>query len=212
MDLQHFRRSILAYWVGPSHQSRSCNPLYRRARASAAARELARASGGRPLTKGYRLVAERLWTGTFQRTPLPKGAQFWFKANDGFWWLGNIASPTADPDRYIVRFLDDPGPVRLALDASLYTTAPDAVRGSWCLQTHVSGGISAGLLRNADDSRAADIITFADPASTSQGGIIVCTFLCHWVFLSFFMCVCVFFLFFVFFVFVFSSSCFCFCS
>lgn len=167
IDLQHFRRSILDYWVGPSHQSRSCNHLYRRMRASAAARELARASGGRPLTKGYRLVAKSLWTGTFQRTPLPKGAQFWFKANDGFWWLGKIASPTAAPERYIVRFLDDPGPVRLALNASLYTTAPDAVRGSWCLQIHVSGGISAGLLRNADDSRSADIITFADPASTS---------------------------------------------
>ena len=41
------------------------------------------------------------------------------------------------PDsRQVVRFLDEPEPVKLALSSARYTTALGAVRGSWCLQVH----------------------------------------------------------------------------
>lgn len=36
--------------------------------------------------------------------------------------------------RYIVRFIDDPGPVQLTFRPMLYTTSPPAPRGSWCHQ------------------------------------------------------------------------------
>ena len=38
-----------------------------------------------------------------------------------------------------------------------YTTSARAVRGSWCLQTHLTGAFARGIQRNVDDSRGAAV-------------------------------------------------------
>lgn len=45
------------------------------------------------------------------------------------WWLGKASRLTTTADTYIVRHLDDPGPVEIALTPSRYTTAHVVVRG-----------------------------------------------------------------------------------
>ena len=77
-------------------------------------------------------------------TTLPVGASFSYKPQDGLWWLGTISGPPLPPDCYSVSFLDEPGPVKLALPAIRYaTTVVSAVPGSWCLQVH-EGSASVG--------------------------------------------------------------------
>ena len=105
-------------------------------RIGAATRELARAKGDRALPSGYSLVSRSTWDRRFATTPLPVGAFFWYKTQDGLWWLGKISGPPLPSDYYVVRFLDDPGPVKLALPDVRYTTVATAVSGSWCLQVH----------------------------------------------------------------------------
>ena len=46
---------------------------------------------------------------------LPDGAHFWYKADDGLWWRGRISARTSTDGEYLVRFLDDPGPIKLPL-------------------------------------------------------------------------------------------------
>ena len=48
---------------------------------------------------------------------------------------------------YIIRFLDDPGPIELQLLDSSYNTDLGARPLSWCLQRHVKHGVQ----HNADD-------------------------------------------------------------
>ena len=60
---------------------------------------------------------------------------------------------------YLVRFLDDPGPVKINLSPSRYTG-----RDSWCLQTHQGSTLQHGILRNVDESRGVEL---ADPATTN---------------------------------------------
>ena len=153
MDLQHSRSLILKYWAGTPNQHRQTNRRYRAMRVGAAMRELARVKGDRHLPSGYSLVPRSTWDRRFAATALPVGAFFWYKAQDGLWWLGKISGPTCQPDYYIVRFLDDPGPVKLALPALRYTTTTSAVSGSWCLQVHSGSALFKGLLRNIDMSR-----------------------------------------------------------
>ena len=57
-------------------------------------------------------------------------------------------------------FLDDPGPVKLALSLARYTTALGAVRGSCCLQVHQGSSLIRGA--NVDESRGAEIAGSAD--------------------------------------------------
>ena len=45
---------------------------------------------------------------------------------------------------YFVRFLDDPGPIKLPLSPARYTTSTGAVRGSWCLQVHLASAFAGG--------------------------------------------------------------------
>ena len=54
--------------------------------------------------------------------------------DDGLWWLGKISSSMTEDGVYLVRRLDDPGPIKLHLSPVRYTTSRGAVRGSWCLQ------------------------------------------------------------------------------
>ena len=105
-------------------------------RIMAAYRELARTQGETFLAPGYTLVPRTLWLQCFSSTILPAGAHtLWYKARDGLWWLGKIAYRTST-DNYsgnssIVRSLDDPGPIKIDLLPSSYTTSRSAVHGSW---------------------------------------------------------------------------------
>ena len=60
---------------------------------------------------------------------------------------------------YLVRFLDDSGPITLPLFPARYTASAGAVRGSWCLQVHVASAFSRGVQRNIDHSRGAAVIS-----------------------------------------------------
>ena len=121
-------------------------------RKGAAARELAREHSARFVVAGYHLVSRAQYLLSFRRKRLPKGG-FWYKAQDSLWWLGKIHAPVPDSnDGYYIRFLDDPGPLRIILDDAYYTEAPSARRGSWCLQRHDTGNIDDAILRNADNS------------------------------------------------------------
>ena len=71
---------------------------------------------------------------------------------------------TATAAQYIVRFLDDPGPVKLKLSPSRYTTAIGAERDSWCLQTRQGRPLQQGILRNIDESRGVEL---ADSVATN---------------------------------------------
>ena len=68
--------------------------------------------------------------------PSAIGASIWYHSFDGSWWLGKIKQPSDAPGRYVVRFLDNPGPALIDLPESAYNTALHAPCGSWCLQTH----------------------------------------------------------------------------
>ena len=50
--------------------------------------------------------------------------------------LGKIKVPPNVLERYVVRFLDNPGPALIELPESAYNTALHAPCDSWCLQTH----------------------------------------------------------------------------
>ena len=132
MDLHLSRPHILRYWAGTPDQHRQTNRLYRRMR-----------------------HAE--WLRRYHDTVLPKGAHFWYKGDDGLWWLGKISARTTEDGVYLVRLLDDPGPIKLPLSPARYTTSTGAVRGSWCLQVHVANAFSRGVQRNVDDSRGAAV-------------------------------------------------------
>ena len=66
-----------------------------------------------------------------------------------FWWLGGIRSVGSADMSFLVRFLDNPGPVKVMLRPELYSTDPSACRYSGCLQRHRScRGIVAGVRRH----------------------------------------------------------------
>ena len=80
--------------------------------------------------------ATDVYRARFLSAPLPIGASIWYHSFDGCWWLGKIKQPSDAPGRYVVRFLDNPGPALIDLLESAYNTALHAPCGSWCLQTH----------------------------------------------------------------------------
>ena len=86
-------------------------------------------------------------------------SRMWYKARDDLWWLGKVANRASTDNSsvksYIVRFLDDPGPIKIDLLPSPYSTSRSAVYGSWCLQRRPAGGLARGVLRNADGPRGA---------------------------------------------------------
>ena len=58
---------------------------------------------------------------------------------------------------YLVRFLDDPGPIKLPPSLARYTTLTGAVRGSWCFQVHIASAFPGETQRNVDESRGAAV-------------------------------------------------------
>ena len=76
--------------------------------------------------------------------------------------LGKISAHTTTSATYLVRFLDDPGPVK-KLSPSRYTAAIGAERDSWCLQTRQGRTLQHGTFRNIDESRGVELV---DPVTT----------------------------------------------
>ena len=138
---------------------RTTNRLYRRMRIGSAQRKLSRNHGERFLSPGYACAPRAEWLRCYRYTVLPKGAHFWYKGDDGLWWLGKISASTTEDGVYPPRILDDPGPIKLPLFPARYTTSAGAVRGSWCLQVRVASAFSRGVQRNVDDSRGAAVIS-----------------------------------------------------
>ena len=99
-------------------------------RIGAAQRKLSRNHGSRFLAPGYACVPRAEWLRRYRDTVLPKGAHFWYKGDDGLWWLGKINASTTEDGVYLVRFLDDSGPIKLPLFPARHTTSAGATRGS----------------------------------------------------------------------------------
>ncbi|CAN0219985.1 unnamed protein product [Pylaiella littoralis] len=78
-------------------------------------------------------------------SPLPTGASLWYKAVDGLWWSGKISG--RQDAFYVVRLLDDAGLRPLLLSPDRYSTALNAVCGSWCLEKHRSRPLGEPLQR-----------------------------------------------------------------
>ena len=134
-------------------QHRQTNLLYRRMRIKAAQRELSRNNGERFLAPGYACAPRADWLRRYHDKVLPKGAHFWNKGDDGLWWLGKISASTTEDKVHLVRFLDDPGPIKVPIAPARYTTAAGDIRGSWCLQVHIASAFPQGIQRDVVKSR-----------------------------------------------------------
>ena len=130
MDLHLSRFHILRYWAGTPDQHRQTNRFYRRMRIGAAERELSENNGERFLAPGYARAPRAEWLRHYHDTVLPKGARVWYKGDDGLWWLEKVSASTTEDGVYLVRFLDDPGPIKLPPPPTRYTTSTGGVRGS----------------------------------------------------------------------------------
>ena len=97
------------------------------------------------MAKGYDLVSREQFLRTFSDPGRLKGAHVWYKSKDSRWWLGVIHTVGSDHEPSVVRFFDDPGPVKIVLRPDLYSTDAAAARSSWCLQRRKSGGILEGF-------------------------------------------------------------------
>ena len=159
IDLQLSRTHIFRYWTGTPDQDRLTNRLFRRILIGTARRELSRNNGERFLAPGYACVQRAEWLRRYRDTVLPKGTHFWYKGDNGLWWLGKISANTTEDGVYLVQFLDDPGPINLPLSPARYTTSTGAVRGSWCLQVHEASAFPGGIQRNVDESRGAAVVS-----------------------------------------------------
>ena len=132
-------------------------------RVGAAQRELARA-------KGARFLHPDIATSITTRGPADSVAPSCLLAPTSgtrvdiiFGGSGKFPHTLQLPDsRQVVRFLDEPEPVKLALSSARYTTALGAVRGSWCLQAHQGSFLVRDIVRNVDESRGAEIAGSAD--------------------------------------------------
>ena len=114
-------------------------------------------NGERFLAHGYGCVPSAEWLSRYSTTVLPNGAHFWYMGDDGLWWLGNISASMTTKGVYLVRVLDDPGLIKLPLPPARYTTSTGAVRGSWCLQVHLTSAFARGVQRTVDESRGAAV-------------------------------------------------------
>ena len=61
-----------------------------------------------------------------------------------------ISANTTEDKVYLVRFLDDPGPIKLPLPPARYTTSTGAVRDFWCLQVHIASAFPREIQRHVD--------------------------------------------------------------
>ena len=128
-------------------------------RIGAAQCELSRNNGERFLAPDYACVPHADWFRRYHDKVLPERAHVWYKGDDRLWWLGKISASTTEDKVYLVRFLDDPGPIKLLHPPARYTTCTGAVRGFWCLQGHIASPFPRGIQRNVDESRGAAVVS-----------------------------------------------------
>lgn len=69
----------------------------------------------------------------------PNGAPFWCtsKDEDSFWWLGKTSARTTTDGDHLVRFLDDPGRIKLPIPPVRYATSNGVVWACLCLKTRL---------------------------------------------------------------------------
>ena len=115
LDLRTFRLHILSYWAARLVQHQPDTRQYHQLRINAAAREIARSQDERHLPGSYRLVTDDVYLTRFLFAPLPTGASIWYHSFGGFWWLGKVKQLPNDSGRYVIRFLDNPGPALVKL-------------------------------------------------------------------------------------------------
>ena len=71
---------------------------------------------------------------------------------------GGLGSASTTTDGiYLVRFLDEPGPIKLPRSPARYASSTGAIQGSWCLQVHLASAFAGGVQRNVDESRGAAV-------------------------------------------------------
>ena len=146
MDLQLLQQQILLYRAGTPNQHRQTNRLLcRQMHIGAARRELSRANGERFLAPGYGCVPCIDLLRHYSTTVLPNRARFSYKDDDGLWWLGKISARTSTDGEYLVRFRDDPGPIKLPLSPAHYTTSRGGIQGSWCRQPRRGRSVARGI-------------------------------------------------------------------
>ena len=88
MGIHLSRPHSLRCWAGTPDRHRQTNRLYHRMRIAAAQRELSRNDRERFLAPGYACAPRADWLRRYHDKVLPKGAHFWYKGDDGLWWLG----------------------------------------------------------------------------------------------------------------------------
>ena len=157
MSLQLRRHEKVRYLAGTPNQPRLTNHLYHPRRIGAAQREQSRSSGERFRASGYGCVSPADWLRRCWNFVLPNRAQFWYKGDDGLWWLGKISATTPTYGVYLVRFSDDPAPIKRSLSPARYTTSTRAVGGSQCLKIHLASAFARGVQRNVDEPRGAAV-------------------------------------------------------
>ena len=123
----------------------------------AAQRELSSTNGERFLAPGYACIPRADWLRRYHDTVLFEGAHVWYKGDDGLRWLGKISASTTEDNVSLVRFLDDPGPIKLPLPPARYTTSTGAVRDFWSLHVHIASAFSRGIQRNVGKPQGAAV-------------------------------------------------------
>ena len=103
-------------------------------RIGAAQCELSRNNGEHFSVPDCTCVTRTEWLRRYRDKVLPKGTHVWYKGDDGLWCLGKISASTTKDGVYLVRFWDDPEPIKLSLSPARYTTSTGALRDSWCLR------------------------------------------------------------------------------
>ena len=106
--------------------------------------ENAKSNGERFQAPGYGCIPRAEWLCRYSTTVLPNGAHFWYKGDGGLWWLGKISARTTTDGVYLVRFLDDPGPIKLPLTPARYTTSTGTVPDSSRLQVNLASTFARG--------------------------------------------------------------------
>ena len=157
MGLQLSRQQILLYWAGTPNQHRQTNCLHRQMRIGAAQREISRANSERFLAPGYGCAPRADWLRHYSATVLPNGTHLLYKTDGGLWWLGKFSARTSIDGEYLVRFLNDPGPIKLPLSPAHHTTSTGGVQGSWCLQLCRGRSATRGIQSNVHQCRGAGV-------------------------------------------------------
>lgn len=154
IDLQRFHRGILLYWAGITEPKNQIHPNVRnmgKAAANGSRAAWRRNASARkdmiffPMTNSKRFFPTKKAT---------RGRRL-IQSSDSLWRLGKIHARDYMRDQsYILRFLDEPVPLKIDLLDARYTSDLDGQIGSWCLQTHEYTTVQQAVERNVDTLRA----------------------------------------------------------